>query len=104
MNVINSKADQADLLKVDIFGGNVDDATALNSNCGADFVKVQQKRPENFPNDAGKRCISVDGDADRIVYFYTDNSGIFHLLDGDRIATLSKYQMQLKIVSVQSCT
>ena len=34
------------------------------------------------------RCVSVDGDADRIVYFYADDELNFHLLDGDRIATL----------------
>ena len=36
-----------------------------------------------------KRCVSFDGDADRVVYFYTDNHETFHLLDGDKIATLS---------------
>ena len=34
------------------------------------------------------RCCSFDGDADRIVYFYQDVGGKFHLLDGDKIATL----------------
>lgn len=36
----------------------------------------------------GDRCCSFDGDADRIVYYYTDSQGHFHLLDGDKIATL----------------
>lgn len=30
----------------------------------------------------------MDGDADRVVYYYVDESKAFHLLDGDRIATL----------------
>lgn len=30
----------------------------------------------------------MDGDADRVVYYYTDDQNTFHLLDGDRIATL----------------
>lgn len=34
------------------------------------------------------RCVSIDGDADRIVYYYTDEQNKFHLFDGDRIATL----------------
>lgn len=34
------------------------------------------------------RCVSIDGDADRIVYYYTDEQNKFHLLDGDRIAIL----------------
>ena len=38
--------------------------------------------------EANTRCVSVDGDADRVVYFFTDENGKFNLLDGDRIATL----------------
>ena len=32
--------------------------------------------------------MSVDGDADRVIYYYVDETNKFHLLDGDRIATL----------------
>lgn len=53
-------------------------------------MKVQQKAPEGIPHVPNARCVSVDGDADRIVYYFTDENGTFHLLDGDRIATLSK--------------
>ncbi|XP_076016343.1 phosphoacetylglucosamine mutase [Genypterus blacodes] len=60
----------------------------LNHQCGADFVKVQQKPPTGVEVAAGERCCSFDGDADRIVYYYTDSEGKFHLLDGDKIATL----------------
>lgn len=35
-----------------------------------------------------ERCCSFDGDADRIVYYYKDTTGHFHLIDGDKIATL----------------
>lgn len=45
---------------------------------------------------AGERGCSFDGDADRIVYYYTDSKGRFHLLDGDKIATLiSTYLKEL---------
>ncbi|XP_053316057.1 phosphoacetylglucosamine mutase [Spea bombifrons] len=60
----------------------------LNFQCGADYVKVQQKPPEGIEKKPGERCCSFDGDADRIVYFYNDDAGNFHLLDGDKIATL----------------
>ncbi|XP_015245556.1 PREDICTED: phosphoacetylglucosamine mutase [Cyprinodon variegatus] len=60
----------------------------LNHQCGADFVKVQQKLPTGIEINPGDRCCSFDGDADRIVYYYTDSQGDFHLLDGDKIATL----------------
>lgn len=35
------------------------------------------------------RCCSLDGDADRIVYYFIDQDKKFRLLDGDRIATLA---------------
>lgn len=35
------------------------------------------------------RCVSIDGDADRIVYFSPTGKGNFTLLDGDRIAVLA---------------
>jgi phosphoacetylglucosamine mutase len=35
------------------------------------------------------RCASLDGDADRIVYYFVDSDNTFRLLDGDRIATLA---------------
>ncbi|XP_076670197.1 phosphoglucomutase 3-like protein nst isoform X1 [Andrena cerasifolii] len=60
----------------------------LNHMCGADYVKVKQVPPINFPLTPNVRCVSIDGDADRVVYFYLDGNSKFHLLDGDRIATL----------------
>nr|KAJ3418308.1 Phosphoglucomutase-3 [Polyrhizophydium stewartii] len=61
----------------------------LNHNCGADFVKISQKAPEGIDLKPGQRWCSLDGDADRIVFYYADASGKFKLLDGDKIATLA---------------
>ncbi|XP_057305726.1 phosphoacetylglucosamine mutase-like isoform X1 [Hydractinia symbiolongicarpus] len=60
----------------------------LNEGCGADFVKTNQKPPAGLQLEKGDCCVSYDGDADRIVYFYKDEDGTFHLLDGDKIACL----------------
>ncbi|XP_006218678.1 phosphoacetylglucosamine mutase isoform X1 [Vicugna pacos] len=60
----------------------------LNYYCGADFVKTHQKPPQGIEMKSNERCCSFDGDADRIVYYYQDVDGHFHLLDGDKIATL----------------
>lgn len=35
------------------------------------------------------RCASLDGDADRLIYYFIDEGNVFRLLDGDRIATLA---------------
>lgn len=83
----------------------------LNHQCGADYVKVQQKPPTGVKINPGERCCSFDGDADRIVYYYTDSEGTFHLLDGDKMATListflkellTQAGLNLKIAVVQT--
>ena len=70
-----------------------DENGILNHDCGADFVKVQQREPVNIKLEAGVRYASFDGDADRIIYYYQNSQdGKFHMLDGDKIAVLvAKY-------------
>lgn len=61
----------------------------LNLDCGADYVKIEQRSPKNLQLKSGEKYASFDGDADRLVYYYlnaTTNS--FKLLDGDKIAAL----------------
>uniref|UniRef100_A0A8C6XDS6 Phosphoacetylglucosamine mutase n=1 Tax=Naja naja TaxID=35670 RepID=A0A8C6XDS6_NAJNA len=70
----------------------------LNHMCGADFVKVHQKPPVGLQMNPGERCCSLDGDADRLVYYYVDTAGRFHLLDGDKIATLISTFLQELLV------
>lgn len=60
----------------------------LNEGCGADFVKTKQKHPAGISFVGGERYLSFDGDADRIIYFYKDQEGIFRMLDGDKISCL----------------
>lgn len=57
--------------------------------CGADFVKTKQRAPPSSKAAVLDRCASLDGDADRLIYYFIDDSNIFRLLDGDRIATLA---------------
>lgn len=73
--------------EVEIVNANVADITALNVGCGADYVKTGQQEPVGS-NLQGKLGASFDGDADRIVFYFTNGEGKFHLLDGDRIAIL----------------
>ncbi|KAI8915725.1 hypothetical protein EDD86DRAFT_196703 [Gorgonomyces haynaldii] len=61
----------------------------LNYQCGADFVKLYQKAPVGTELKPLERACSLDGDADRIVFYYLDSSSVFKLLDGDKIATLA---------------
>lgn len=50
----------------------------------------------------GQRCCSFDGDADRIVYYYNDSAGRFHLLDGDKIATLISTYLKELLTQVEN--
>lgn len=73
----------------------------LNHQCGADFVEKEHNFPINMHGIAdGERCCSLDGDADRIVYF-TKTNGCFEILNGDKIACLLiKYLSTSKDYSV----
>lgn len=64
----------------------------LNGSCGADFVKSTGLSPVGAC-ETGKRYAALDGDADRVVYFYLvrDGSGDelkLQLIDGDKIMAL----------------
>ncbi|OBA18956.1 phosphoacetylglucosamine mutase [Metschnikowia bicuspidata var. bicuspidata NRRL YB-4993] len=65
-----------------------DEPEKLNSNCGADFVKTNQRLPQNVDAQPNKLYASFDGDADRLIHYYQNSNGEFKLLDGDKIATL----------------
>lgn len=81
---------------------DIEDATSLNYNCGADYVKTGQRLPPAMADilKPGQRACSLDGDADRVVFYYlsggaedatrgSKTEGKFRLLDGDKIATLA---------------
>jgi len=75
-------------LDITVLNDNVIKPESLNVDCGADFVKTNQRAPPSSKAGPGDRCCSLDGDADRVVYYFKDSKNIFRLLDGDRIATL----------------
>lgn len=69
------------------------DEVKLNDSCGAEHVQKGRALPlgaEKLP--PSSHCFSMDGDADRVVFFLTpgiDNRAPFRLLDGDRIAAIA---------------
>jgi len=69
---------------------DTDKKGALNYQCGADYVKTSQKLPPSLSSllTAGQRGCSLDGDADRLIYYYIDERQQFRMLDGDKIAAL----------------
>lgn len=76
-------------LHINVANDRIEQAEVLNKDCGADYVKTQQKVPSGFDGKPLDRWCSFDGDADRIVYYFQEDGPMFKLLDGDRIATLA---------------
>ena len=64
--------------------------STLNELCGADYVKTTQRLPPSLADrlKPSQRACSLDGDADRLMYYYLDEHSHFHMLDGDKIAAL----------------
>ncbi|TGO61780.1 hypothetical protein BOTNAR_0123g00050 [Botryotinia narcissicola] len=77
------------ILDIKVLNDDVLKAESLNHECGADYVKTKQQAPPSSKAGKNDRCCSLDGDAERIIYYFNDSNHGFHLLDGERIATLA---------------
>ncbi|KAM4085451.1 hypothetical protein ACJW30_10G028800 [Castanea mollissima] len=67
------------------------DGGVLNEGVGADYVQKEKVVPRGFSSqDVGIRCASLDGDADRLVYFSvpSESSSTIDLVDGDKMLSL----------------
>jgi phosphoacetylglucosamine mutase len=49
---------------------------------------MYQKAPDGLPLTTYPKYCSIDGDADRLLYFFLDQNLKFHMLDGDRFSVL----------------
>ncbi|KAJ6141389.1 Phosphoacetylglucosamine mutase [Penicillium chermesinum] len=76
-------------IDIKVVNDDVINPDSLNFDCGADYVKTKQRAPPSSKAAPLDRCASLDGDADRLVYYFNDEGNNFRLLDGDRIATLA---------------
>ncbi len=79
------------VLEIESRNTNTHDMNGLNANCGAEHVQKGRELPLAFhmEKDKGKKMAALDGDADRLVYFYiSPTNGQFRLLDGDKIIAL----------------
>ncbi|KAL4950958.1 hypothetical protein BDW69DRAFT_171058 [Aspergillus filifer] len=76
-------------IDIKVVNDDVINPDALNFDCGADYVKTKQRAPPSSKAAPLDRCASLDGDADRLIYYFMDEGNVFRMLDGDRIATLA---------------
>lgn len=63
-----------DHLSIQVSHGDVTSSGVLNFNCGADYVKMHQKPPHGMNLSPEQMSCSLDGDADRIVFYYSDSN------------------------------
>ncbi|KAI5962262.1 PCM1 [Candida pseudojiufengensis] len=93
----------ANEINFDVVNDKFQDPNLLNFECGADFVKTNQKLPKNIEGPiANKLYASFDGDADRLICYYQDSSKKFTLLDGDKISTLIALFLQQIFKNIDS--
>lgn len=77
-----------DNLDIRVVNNHYDTASLLNANYGIDYVKKHQKLPVGVNPEPYMLYASIDGDADRIHFYYIDKNKSFILLDSDKIAAL----------------
>ncbi|CAN6547215.1 unnamed protein product [Malus baccata var. baccata] len=78
-------------LVIEIRNSGKEGAGVLNEGVGADHVQKEKVVPCSFGSqDVGIRCASLDGDADRLVYFIVPSrsSNKIELVNGDKILSL----------------
>lgn len=76
----------------------------LNYRCGADYVKSTLLPPTHVHLLSNIRYASIDGDADRLIYYYCSRNGSLAPLDGDKIAALIAMFISKKLEQAQLST
>ncbi|CAG8722131.1 2792_t:CDS:2, partial [Funneliformis mosseae] len=66
----------SDIIEIMLINDDITTRGKLNYKCGADFVKTEQGLPAGCSIKHGDRAASLDGDADRIVFYYIDEGAI----------------------------
>ena len=61
-------------------------------------MKLYQKAPDGLPLTNYSKYCSIDGDADRLLYFFFDQNQGFHMLDGDRFSVLFALFISKKLI------
>lgn len=69
---------------MNLINTDVENPSNLNKDCGAEYVHKEQKIPINWKGEPLSKNVSFDGDADRQIYFYTDENENIKILDGDK--------------------
>lgn len=67
----------------DLKVGNFPENTILNVDCGSEHILQTNTPPVKWKIENGEYGCSLDGDADRLVFWHKNKNGEFHVFDGD---------------------
>ena len=86
--VVSLRMKELAIPSIKLYNTDIDTPSALNHECGADFVEKNKDFPANMDDvPEGELCFSTDGDGDRVVCFMKKDNK-FKLFNGDHIAIL----------------
>jgi len=89
-------------LKLQLTNTNYDNHQLLNHCSGSDYVVNEKKIPTSDEIYPSKLYASLDGDADRIVFYYPTSLTNISLLNGDKISALIAYYIADKISNIEN--
>jgi phosphoacetylglucosamine mutase len=78
---------QSKVERLELINTNTENYSLLNEKSGSDYVVNHQRIPYEV-EELKRLHASLDGDADRVVFYYQENEDKFHLLNGDKISAL----------------
>jgi len=78
---------QSKVERMELINTNTENYLLLNEKSGSDYVVNHQRIPYEV-EELNRLHASLDGDADRVVFYYQENEDKFHLLNGDKISAL----------------
>ncbi|CAG8695279.1 13534_t:CDS:10, partial [Racocetra fulgida] len=90
------------IFKVTIINGDINTRGKLNFQCGADYVKSGQNPPLGLSLSCEQRAASLDGDADRIVFYYVEEDRIAALSAGFIIELVKTAGLDINVGVVQT--
>jgi phosphoacetylglucosamine mutase len=104
LQTLNSKIQALNPTHRPFLAINAPGSGPLNHNCGSEHVQKALQPPvfyDQQENISKEYCASVDGDADRIVFFFVRDDNSLCLLDGDKISCLLSGFLQAEWTAVQ---
>jgi phosphoacetylglucosamine mutase len=86
--------------RIKLINTDCENFKVLNHKSGSDYVVNEKCIPSDEKQD-NTLYVSLDGDADRVVFYYTSENN-FYLLNGDKISALIAYYISQKVSNLNN--